>query len=275
MSNFVFFGTGGLLSSICLNHVAARNLKPEMVFIQKSNSTIYPNLTELVCQKENISYQLVDTVNNEETIQQILSFKPDFAVIASFGEIFKKPLIGSFPIYNVHMGVLPDYRGAYTNFWKILEGHEKYGVTVHEIDEKIDSGKALLIKEKDFSDVIFANQFFRMNYEMAAEALEEVINQIRSNSVETKAISTEAGKYYRKHTKEDMILDPNENLEDLNKKINRLQFYGNPTLLGKSVTESSLLFSGKVDIDSFESTEISDHSFLLKNKSGILLIKHL
>lgn len=275
MSNFVFFGTGGLLSSICLNHVASRNLKPKMVFIQKNDSSIYPNLTELVCLKENIDYQIIETVNNEESIQQIRSLEPDFAVIASFGEIFKKPLIGSFPIYNVHMGVLPDYRGAYTNFWKILKGHDTYGVTVHEIDEKIDSGNALLIKEKDFSTIIFANQFFRMNYEMAAEALEEVINQLRSNAVKTKAISTETGKYYRKHSKEDMILDPNENLEDLNKKINRLQFYGNPTLLGKSVTESSLLFSGKVDIDSYEVKMISDHSFILKNRTGILLIKHL
>jgi methionyl-tRNA formyltransferase len=275
MSNFIFFGTGGLLSSICLNHLAAKNINPLMVFIQKSNSTVYPNLTELVCKKENIDYVLVESVNNPETIHQIHSLEPEFAIIASFGEIFKKPLIGSFPIYNVHMGVLPDYRGAYTNFWKIIEGHDSYGVTIHQIDEKIDSGHSLLIKEKDFSTVSFADQFFRLNYQMAAEALEEVMNQIKSNSIVKRPISTESGKYYRKHTIEDMNLDPLENVEQLHKKINRLQFYGNPTLFGKSLTECSLLFSGNLSVDSYIATEISGHSFLLKNKSGIIRIKHL
>lgn len=48
--------------------------------------------------------------------------------------------------YNFHPGVLPEYRGAATFSWAIINGEETTGVTLHEIDEGIDTGPILAIR---------------------------------------------------------------------------------------------------------------------------------
>ena len=268
----LFFGTGGLLSSTCLNALIRSDKKPVLVVMQNTESP-YPNLTKIICENAGIPCLLVDSVNSNDALEQLTAHHANFAIVASFGEIFKQELLNLFPIYNVHMGVLPHFRGAYTNFWKILNNDDVYGVTIHQMEEKVDSGNIILIREQDFSTVVFAGDFFKMNYEMAAEALIDAIELIQKQ-VFPAYMDNSSGKYYRKHTAADMVLNPHESVHHLNKKINRLQFYGNPTIEGLRLTSAEMLLDQALNIDSFELISISENSTILKNQSGIVLLKH-
>jgi methionyl-tRNA formyltransferase len=274
MPNFVFFGTGGLLSSICLNELIANKLMPKQVVLQAQPESAYPNLTDLCAGNAQIPIKYVENVNAPDNIAFLQSLDVDFGVVASYGQIFKGELLKLFPIYNVHMGVLPDFRGAYTNLWKILANHNNFGATIHLIDEQIDGGQAALIVEEDFTDVIFSNTFFRKNYEMAAKGLIKVIQQLQQGTLSCNTIDVSKGKYYRKHTQEDLILDPNEDVNLLHAKINRLQFYGQPSLAGILVTESNLMLACNVEQKEISIQRISENSFILQNATGILLLKH-
>ena len=44
---------------------------------------------------------------------------------------------------NVHPGWLPAYKGAMTYLWVLRHGREKAGVTLHWIDEGIDTGEII------------------------------------------------------------------------------------------------------------------------------------
>jgi methionyl-tRNA formyltransferase len=45
--------------------------------------------------------------------------------------------------YNIHFSLLPKYRGCFTSFWPIFNGDSETGVTLHEIDSGIDTGKII------------------------------------------------------------------------------------------------------------------------------------
>lgn len=269
---FVFFGTGGLLSSITLKKLIESNRIPAYTVIQGQEDSVYPNLTLQIAEHNNLDHTLVSKLT-KEVITEILSRSPAFGVMASFGCIIKKPLLGSFPIINVHMGVLPDYRGPVTNFWKILNGDDIYGATIHEISEEIDGGKTLRIVEKDFSKVTGASDFFRMNYEMAAEALIHVLEnkEVSSNA----PIDTSKGKYYPQIKEQDLILDPNTRAKKLHKIINRLQFYDNPKLMGLDLTSSSLLIESNDPKQENQLITVNSTRSIFKNETGILLLTHL
>jgi len=86
-----------------------------------------------------------DNINDDVCIDFIKEQKPDLLISAYFNQILKKEIIQSPKIgaLNVHPGWLPAYRGAMCYFWVLKNGAQKGGVTVHWIDEGIDTGVVL------------------------------------------------------------------------------------------------------------------------------------
>ena len=57
----------------------------------------------------------------------------------------------SCPIVNLHISYLPFNRGAHPNFWSFYDDTQS-GVTIHLIDDGIDTGPILFQKKVNFSD---------------------------------------------------------------------------------------------------------------------------
>ena len=79
----------------------------------------------------------------------------DSHLIVSFGYLH---LLGSdfinncgCPIVNLHVSYLPFNRGAHPNFWSFYDGTQS-GVSIHLIDEGIDTGPILFQKKIQFED---------------------------------------------------------------------------------------------------------------------------
>jgi methionyl-tRNA formyltransferase len=68
--------------------------------------------------------------------------KPDLILVWSYPMILPKEVI-DIPLrgcVNVHMGLLPQYRGVNGVRWALLNGEQETGVTMHYMDEGIDTG---------------------------------------------------------------------------------------------------------------------------------------
>ena len=85
------------------------------------------------------------SINDEACQCFIRELHPDLLISAYFSQILKKEII-SLPktgVLNIHPGWLPSYKCAMVYFWVLNNGSDKGGVTVHWIDEGIDSGEVL------------------------------------------------------------------------------------------------------------------------------------
>ena len=76
-------------------------------------------------------------------------------VIVSHGyrHILRAPVLDLFPgrAVNLHISLLPWNRGAHPNVWSAVEGTPS-GVTVHHIDEGVDTGDLVAQREVTVSD---------------------------------------------------------------------------------------------------------------------------
>lgn len=84
-------------------------------------------------------------VNSEATVQLLRELKPDLLLVSN-APILKPAVFGLPPLgtINLHRGITPEYRGEHTFFWPILRrDYDKVGVTLHYIDEGIDTGDVL------------------------------------------------------------------------------------------------------------------------------------
>jgi methionyl-tRNA formyltransferase len=68
----------------------------------------------------------------------------DFVVSYGYRHIIKEPMLSEYRgrLINIHIGYLPFNRGAHPAFWAAFDGTPQ-GVTVHLVDEGIDTGPIL------------------------------------------------------------------------------------------------------------------------------------
>ncbi len=94
----------------------------------------------------NIPCFQVKNVNSKEFISCIEDFHVDINVSMSFDQILKTEIINLAPkkFINCHAGALPFYRGRNILNWALINGEERFGVTVHYVDEGIDTGDIIL-----------------------------------------------------------------------------------------------------------------------------------
>ncbi len=108
---------------------------------------------------------LVD--HTKEKINSIIDY--DFVVSYGYRHIIKSDLINSTesPIFNLHISYLPFNRGAHPNFWSFYE-NTPAGVTIHLIDEGVDTGPIVSQKYVNFKkqDDTFAKTYKILNIEI-------------------------------------------------------------------------------------------------------------
>jgi len=105
-------------------------------------------------QKHNIDYLKNKNINSQEFIEQITKYNSDLFVSMSFNQIFKKEIINlaKYKTINCHAGKLPFYRGRNILNWALINDEKDYGITVHYVDEGIDTGDIILQREYLISD---------------------------------------------------------------------------------------------------------------------------
>lgn len=132
----------------------------------------------------------------KEDLQQIL---PERIISYTYRYIITKEIIQwvQKPILNLHISYLPWNRGADPNFWSFVENSPK-GVTIHEVDEGIDSGKILLQKRVSFEEKkeTFDSSYQKLN-ELIVELFMENSTALLEGSIQG-VRSQEQGSYHRK-----------------------------------------------------------------------------
>jgi len=73
----------------------------------------------------------------------IKAVKPDFIIVAAFGQILPRTILDIAPCINLHASLLPQYRGASPVQQSLLHGDEETGVTSMLMEEGLDTGDIL------------------------------------------------------------------------------------------------------------------------------------
>ena len=87
----------------------------------------------------------VPSVNSPKCIGHLQRLRPR-AVLVVGTRIIARDVLRSIdaPFINYHAGITPKYRGVHGGYWATSEGDlDNFGVTVHLVDEGIDTGEVL------------------------------------------------------------------------------------------------------------------------------------
>lgn len=115
--------------------------------------------------------------NNHELRGQLTALAPEAIIIVAYGRIIPRWML-DLPRYgnlNLHGSLLPKYRGAAPIQWAIASGDTCTGATVIRIDEGLDTGDVLLMRElpiaPEDTTLTLAPKLAAMGAELMLEAL--------------------------------------------------------------------------------------------------------
>lgn len=169
-------------------------------------------------------------VNSPEFIHKIQEYKADLFVSMSFNQIFKSEIM-NLPLLktiNCHAGKLPYYRGRNVLNWALINDEKEFGITVHYVDEGIDTGDIILQKTYEITDEDSYATLLERAYEGCAEVLYEAMKMVQYGKAQAVKQTTidPIGMYCGMRREGDEILDWNQTSREIFNFVRALCFPG-------------------------------------------------
>lgn len=122
-----------------------------------------------------LNLKLFQPENLKNSAQLIRDLKPDFIVVAAYGELLGADILDIAPCINLHASILPSFRGASPIQDMILKGEKIGGVTAMKMGVGLDDGdmlafRACNIENKNAKELF--DEFSKMAAVLAVKTLE-------------------------------------------------------------------------------------------------------
>ena len=119
-------------------------------------------------------------LRSPETEEEIRALRPDYIVVAAYGQILPKNILDIAPCINLHASILPQYRGASPIQQSLLHGDKETGVTAMLMDVGLDTGDILKISRVSIPDSMMVEELFETLTHCAADLTLDVLKNFTS-----------------------------------------------------------------------------------------------
>lgn len=163
-----------------------------------------------ISKKHGIEYVKVDSINSKNTVDYVRSHELDLLINAS-GGIFRAPIINALRIgiLNAHMGCLPAFRGMNVLEWSLFY-NQKIGVTLHFIDQGIDTGDILMFKEIPVEEGDNISGLRAKSTPISVDLVAECIQLLKQGNMTGKKQQPEEGlQYFVMHPRLNSLIERN------------------------------------------------------------------
>jgi len=133
-----------------------------------------------------IAYLYPVKINSDEFFEIASGYNCQLFVSMSFNQIFRKRImeLPTLTTINCHAGKLPFYRGRNILNWALINDESEFGITVHFVDEGIDTGDILLQRTYPIVDSDNYASLLEVAFNKCAEILYDAIKTLQSGFYE-------------------------------------------------------------------------------------------
>ena len=147
----IFMGTPSYATEIFKELLANKNYEVVAIFTQEDKPVgrkqlLTPPDIKQYCLENGLDIPILQPKKIKDNLAAyiaITELKPDFIVVAAYGQILPKEILKVAPCINLHASILPNYRGASPIQEGLLNDDEYLGVTSMLMEEGLDCGDML------------------------------------------------------------------------------------------------------------------------------------
>jgi methionyl-tRNA formyltransferase len=142
-----------------------------------------------------------------ETLAALSDLQPDAACVACFPQRIPKSLLAlpRFGFLNLHPSLLPAYRGPQPLFWTFRNGENSTGVTIHFMDEGLDTGDIALQAPLDLPDGVSGAEAERLCATLGGRLMVEAVHRLQGGTLDRRP-QPDGGSSFPSPTAEDFTI---------------------------------------------------------------------
>lgn len=213
--NIIYFGSAGPLSCEPLRALLSSGCKVAAIAVDSLHEynlfiSDIPTINATAESIESLALlndiPLIKLTNNlSENSSEICAYQPDIILVSCYGrrlpdDILSIPKIGCF---NIHPSLLPAYRGPAPVFWQFREGEPEFGVTLHRMSSRYDSGNIISQKKITIPDGVSKRQANSLLAHGAAELLKQALPVLQRGQFTEMPQNEDAASYQGFPTQDD------------------------------------------------------------------------
>ncbi|MGH7671662.1 MAG: methionyl-tRNA formyltransferase [Gemmatimonadales bacterium] len=151
----------------------------------RSRSHPVPPPVKVAAQAEELVILQPEKPTDGALLLRLRDLKPDVGVVVAYGHILKADLL-ELPargMVNVHPSLLPELRGPAPIEWAVINGLEKTGVTIMQMDAGMDTGPILHQIPHAIDPDVTGGELSEHLAEVGAQALVETLALLESDAL--------------------------------------------------------------------------------------------
>ena len=141
----------------------------------------------------------------------------DILITCAYGQILTQAVLDCFDkgVWNIHAGLLPQYRGASPIQSCILAGETQTGVSIMKTELGLDCGDILLVEKTEIAETETYGELSDRLSGLGAKAIVEALNLLKSGAYTLTPQGTENVQTVRKINKEHAKIDFNKTAKEI------------------------------------------------------------
>jgi methionyl-tRNA formyltransferase len=126
-----------------------------------------------------------DKLRDPAVVERLRALRPEAIVVAAYGKILPKGLLEVPPLgaINVHASLLPRFRGAAPIQRALLAGDSETGITIMQMNERMDAGDILLQEPTPIRDDDTAQTLGERLAEIGARLIVEALDRLARGEI--------------------------------------------------------------------------------------------
>ena len=164
---------------------------------------------KVLAEENNIPTFTPKTLKDDAFMSLLSEYNPELIAVVAYGKILPKSVL-DFPKYgcvNLHVSLLPAYRGAAPMQRAIMNGESRTGVTVMYMDEGLDTGDIITAAEFEISESDDFEAIHDRSAEIGAALLSKTVYEIAEGKATRTPQDGSKASYAEKIEKEDCKID--------------------------------------------------------------------
>ena len=126
-----------------------------------------------------------ENFREDASVEALRALQPDICAVVAYGRILPQKVLDvpKYGCINLHVSLLPKYRGSAPVQWAVLNGDAETGVSIMQMDEGLDTGDVLRCEKITIGPEETSGELFDRVTAVGARVLCEVVPAIAAGTL--------------------------------------------------------------------------------------------